>query len=518
MVKGSLLLVTSLVLSLNASASPLLFGPRSGGPIECRIALGDEKDKTEPAPDPNPGTDRKLKAEYKDKYIDHNQNVVVQVPNQGPIENQQNRGFCHMYSLYAELIREFKTRNAGKDPNISIYYWTYYHWLPRAIETAKDIKAPLAIPEGSWYELTFDIIKNVGVITKDQWAAFGGKTDIETTKKDFIEIGQLKTLVTRAHLQKEILLAFIKPEYKLDPTGQKITRSQYFNMMFTNPTIMQELSSFVMQKQKALKKGKTAFNQNQIQILVDISKGRLRDRELSPNQVAEMVSALNQDITADITREFNMMYFAKEENPLPRDLAKFKDQAAQMFPEFLQRTISFVTNGTRIGRTQFEKADKDHVFFSSPLPDMLKVIKAQIDEGNSVWLGYDHNAYFVDGKTGAMTIEGMMSKPMSPQIPRDVRELKDIYYGGHAVQIVGYEINKKGEIVALRIQNSWGDDVGNKGYFRMDMSYFNAYVWRITIRDEEGALTDDVIKMLKATKQSQTPTDGQRGYRPPGLQ
>ena len=517
MVKGSLLVSASLVLSLNAFGSSLLFGPGSKGPIECRIALGDEKDKDEPKPDPNPGTDRKLKPEYKAQYIEHNTNKVIEVPNQGPIENQQNRGFCHMYSLYEELVREFKTRNEGKDPNISIYYWTYFHWLPRAIETATDVKAPLAIPEGSWYENTFDIIKSVGVITKNQWAAFGGKTDIETQKKDFIEMGQLKTIVTRAHLQKELLLAFIKPEIKVDPTGQKITRSKYFNMLFTNPTIMQELNTFILQKSRASASGKTAFKAKQIQILKDISKGQLRDMELTPTEVAEMVFALNQDITADVTREFNMMYFAREENPLPSDLSKYKDQAREMFPETLQKTISFVTNGERFGITQFEKAEKDHVFFSSPLPDMVKIIQAQIDSGNSVWLGYDHNSYFVDGKTGAMTLEGMMSKPMNPQISLDIRTLKDIYYGGHAVQIVGYEINKKGQIVAFKIQNSWGDDVGNKGYFRMDMSYFMAYVWRVTIRDEEGGLTDDVIKFLKATKKSQTQSQGQRGYKPPGL-
>jgi aminopeptidase C len=96
-----------------------------------------------------------------------------------------------------------------------------------------------------------------------------------------------------------------------------------------------------------------------------------------------------------------------------------------------------------------------------------------------------------------MTIEGMESGPMNPHISRADRNLVDLYYGGHATQMVGYEVNNSGEIVAFKMQNSWGTEAGRGGYFRMDMSYFRSYIWRLTIRDEKNEFTPEVIASLE---------------------
>lgn len=437
--------------------------------------------------------ERGLKPAYVEKYLtEKNTNKVIEIQNQSPITDQGRRGFCHMYAIYEEFVHEYKARHDGKDPNISIYYWAYFHWLGRAIETAKDSKAGLEIPEGSWYENTFDLVKKYGVMTSDQWAQLGGRTDMQAATRNGIELGQLKTIVQRAHLEKSLLIALLKPELK---KGQ--TRGNYFNSFLMKPELLQQLKNLVQRKTLALKQNETSLSLKQIKVLEDISKGLLRDRDLTANEIQSMVDALNQDIERIVRTEFSHIFFAKRNNPLDSiDIGKQVDLSRQMFPEVTQKTVSFVTDGARQGIFEYQGRNGDHLIFKTPLNKMLNLIKEEVDKGNSVWIGYEHNDYFVDGVTGAMTIEGMHTAPMSPHISRNERELSDLTYGGHATQIVGYELNPKSEIVALKMQNSWGTAAGKGGYYRMDMSYFRAYIWRITLRDETGEFTSEAIKKL----------------------
>lgn len=437
---------------------------------------------------------RGLKADYLYRnFGPANQNRVVEITDQAPVLNQGNRGTCHMHALYGDLVHEYKARNNGQDPNISIEYWTYFHWLNRAVATAQDPKAGLEIPEGSWYENSFDIIKKFGVLSKDQYARVGGKTDIATPEKNLIELGQLKTIVERAHLEKSLFLSLLYPQIL-----PKKTRGSYFTLLLDNPVARQQLINLIERKEKAARQGETHLTLQQIQILKDISKGRLRDQQLSDLDKSSFIANLNADIQKTVESEFNSIYFGQSKNPLGSDHSDQVKRAHEMFPELMQKTVSFVTDGTAKAPLQFLERKEDHLFFKNSLASLPALIKSQIDRNNSVWIGYDHNSYYADNKTGALTIEGFYSTPFHPHVSRSERNLTDLYYGGHAVQIVGYELNEKNEIVAFKIQNSWGEERGAKGYYRMDMSYFNAYIWRITLRDEMNQFTEPVIESLQA--------------------
>lgn len=437
---------------------------------------------------------RGLKPDYvAENLSEKNTNRLIEVPFQAPIQNQGNRGFCHMYSLYEEFVREYKARNNGKDPQISIYYWAYFHWLGRAVETAKNVKAGLEVPEGNWYEGTFDLIKKYGVMTQEQWARMGGHTDIEVAQRNFLELGQLKTVMQKSHIEKNLLMSFLVPK-----TEAHKTKGDYYTALLMDPTVAQQLKSFVAAKSDLLKRNQTAFTPRQLQILKDLSKGLLHDRKLSDNEVQSFIYALNKDIENSVTQEFTSIFFGQTSSPMGDvDIQEQRALAAKMFPEVGQKSVSFATTGARQGPVEYDGHQGDHVFFKAPLPKMVEIIKQQIDKGNSVWIGYDHDSYFVDNKTGAMTIEGMASLPMNPHITRADRNQVDLYYGGHATQIVGYEVNDAGEIVAFKMQNSWGTDVGRGGFYRMDMSYFRSYIWRVTVRDENHEFTPAVIAQLE---------------------
>ncbi len=104
---------------------------------------------------------------------------------------------------------------------------------------------------------------------------------------------------------------------------------------------------------------------------------------------------------------------------------------------------------------------------------ILKIIKNEIDNKNPVYISFEvtDNIYvdpvtkkeynLINNETGKVTSHGV-NKQLKTE-------------GGHAVLIVGYEVNHKGELKTLKIQNSWGTRHGDDGFLHMDVSYLNKY-------------------------------------------
>jgi hypothetical protein len=51
----------------------------------------------------------------------------------------------------------------------------------------------------------------------------------------------------------------------------------------------------------------------------------------------------------------------------------------------------------------------------------------------------------------------------------------------HAVQIVGYQLDRNGRIAWLKIASSWGEGAGDAGFFHMSGGYFSWYVVEIGV-------------------------------------
>ena len=54
----------------------------------------------------------------------------------------------------------------------------------------------------------------------------------------------------------------------------------------------------------------------------------------------------------------------------------------------------------------------------------------------------------------------------------------------HAMVITGVELDENGAPVRWKIQNSWSDENGEKGYYLMSADWFNRYVYQAVIRRE----------------------------------
>ena len=51
----------------------------------------------------------------------------------------------------------------------------------------------------------------------------------------------------------------------------------------------------------------------------------------------------------------------------------------------------------------------------------------------------------------------------------------------HAMVITGVDLDSKGKPTKWKVENSWGEKVGNKGYYVMSDDWFSEYVYEIII-------------------------------------
>lgn len=65
----------------------------------------------------------------------------------------------------------------------------------------------------------------------------------------------------------------------------------------------------------------------------------------------------------------------------------------------------------------------------------------------------------------------------------------------HAMVFTGVDIDGNGKILKWKVENSWGDQNGDKGYFVMSDSWFDQYVYEIAV--DEQYLSDEMKKLLK---------------------
>jgi bleomycin hydrolase len=112
-----------------------------------------------------------------------------------------------------------------------------------------------------------------------------------------------------------------------------------------------------------------------------------------------------------------------------------------------------------------------------------KAAAAQIAGGQPVWFGCD---------------VGKMSEREQGALDREMYDLELLYatqftadkaerveYGHsvmtHAMVLTGVDLDDKGRSRRWKVENSWGDKVGEKGYFVMGDRWFDEYMFEVVI-------------------------------------
>lgn len=126
-----------------------------------------------------------------------------------------------------------------------------------------------------------------------------------------------------------------------------------------------------------------------------------------------------------------------------------------------------------------------------------ELIIDQLKDGKVVWFGSDVG-YYGDRTSGTWDISMFDYKtPFDMDYEMDKAESMDYLVSAmnHAMVITGVQLDKAGKPVRWKIENSWGADVGDKGYFVMSERFFEKYVYQAVV--EKDYLNEKELAALK---------------------
>ena len=119
--------------------------------------------------------------------------------------------------------------------------------------------------------------------------------------------------------------------------------------------------------------------------------------------------------------------------------------------------------------------------------DRLKELAiAQMQAGETVWFGSDV-AQSSNRKAGVMA-EGMHDFTASMDIRLTQDKAGRLDYSEslmtHAMVLTGVDLDENGKAKKWKVENSWGEKVGNKGYFVASDAWMGEYTYQIVVRKE----------------------------------
>ncbi|MBQ6388334.1 MAG: C1 family peptidase [Mogibacterium sp.] len=132
-------------------------------------------------------------------------------------------------------------------------------------------------------------------------------------------------------------------------------------------------------------------------------------------------------------------------------------------------------------------------YLNLPMSKLEMIVVEQLRAGEPVWFGSDCGKYG-SGKTGiwdpdSYTAEKMLGldTTMSKEDRLDFCDSKM----NHAMVITGVNLDENGRPDRWKIQNSWGEESGHKGYFIGSEKWFYEFVYQIVINKKY--LTEEQI-------------------------
>lgn len=140
------------------------------------------------------------------------------------------------------------------------------------------------------------------------------------------------------------------------------------------------------------------------------------------------------------------------------------------------------------------------------MEDMKQLIINQLKDNKPVWFGSDVS-FYRDRDTGVWDSKSYdYVSTFGLDIKFDKGDMLDFFASAmnHAMVITGVNL-VDGKPTKWKIENSWGEDVGNKGYYIMSDDFFNRFVYQAVIL--EKYLTNEQLLALKQEPKEYAPWD-----------
>lgn len=122
-------------------------------------------------------------------------------------------------------------------------------------------------------------------------------------------------------------------------------------------------------------------------------------------------------------------------------------------------------------------------YINLPVDDLKKAAIAQLKDGEPVWFGCDMGPC-ISRDLGIMDLNIYDFKDFL-QVDFSMNKAERLDYGQslmtHAMVFQGVNLSKDGSPTRWRVENSWGDDKGKKGYFVMSDEWFTEYMYQVVV-------------------------------------
>ena len=146
------------------------------------------------------------------------------------------------------------------------------------------------------------------------------------------------------------------------------------------------------------------------------------------------------------------------------------------------------------------------LFLNVPMEYLEQAAVAQLKDGEAVWFGNDVLRQ-MDRKTGYLDtdlykLEDLFDVDLS--LSKADRLATGVGEVSHAMTLVGVD-EDKGDIRQWKVENSWGDKSGEKGFFVMSHNWFKEYVYEVVVHKKY--LTKDQQELLYSTPVELAPWD-----------
>ncbi|WP_320127500.1 C1 family peptidase [uncultured Sphaerochaeta sp.] len=122
-------------------------------------------------------------------------------------------------------------------------------------------------------------------------------------------------------------------------------------------------------------------------------------------------------------------------------------------------------------------------YLNLPIEELKKAAIKQMQDGKAVWFGSDVGQNS-DKDSGLMALDTYdLEGLFSTTFPLDKAQRLD--YGEslmtHAMVLTGVNLDENGTPNRWRVENSWGEEPGVKGYFVMSDDWFNEYTYQVVV-------------------------------------
>ncbi|KAI9592714.1 peptidase C1B, bleomycin hydrolase [Syncephalis fuscata] len=136
-------------------------------------------------------------------------------------------------------------------------------------------------------------------------------------------------------------------------------------------------------------------------------------------------------------------------------------------------------------------------YINLPVEELKQLGVKTIQSGKPVWFGCDVGKHFAR-QIGVLELNSL-DWDLGFGVTFDQDKANRLRYGEsamtHAMMFTGVHLNADGQPQRWRVENSWGEDNGDKGFLSMSDKWFSEFTYQIVL--EKSDVPDEVLKVLE---------------------